>query len=266
MSDDKNVKTERPRVLVVDEYSNFFGGLNDTLKEELRKVSGVPNATYLVNDGKVFVFDKLVHLVKERQKDQPDLPLADLARSLIAEATVSAKDAVEAWGVVPVPYETEKVPTKDIGPLDTQETGFLIRHRPFNAQLPGEFRDESDVKTTCANILLGGIHPGSGNFTYRGQAMTLLEPLDLTLLPERPAIQEGPTPESWGYTALANVGFEAGFEPVSEVMFNRVKELEAGWRANIARAAKHAQAQSAEVWAQAVDLRLEALNDPSDEV
>ena len=109
-------------MLVVDEYSNFFGGLNETLKEELRKVSGVPNATYLVNDGKVFVFDKLVHPVKERQKDQPDLPLADLARSLIAEATVSAKDAVEAWGIVPVPYETEKVPAKDIGPLDTQVT------------------------------------------------------------------------------------------------------------------------------------------------
>lgn len=48
MSNDKNVKTERPRMLVVDEYSNFFGGLNDTLKEELRNVSGVPNATYLL--------------------------------------------------------------------------------------------------------------------------------------------------------------------------------------------------------------------------
>ncbi|KIU54546.1 hypothetical protein QV12_00385 [Pseudomonas putida] len=266
MSDDKHVKTEPPRMLFVDEYSNFLGGLNDTLKEELRKVSGVPNATYLVNDGKVFVFDKLVHLVKEREMDQPDLPLADLARSLIVEATVSAKDAVGAWGVVPVAYETEKVPSKDIGPLDTQGSTFLIRHRPFNARLPGAFRDESDVKTAFANILLGGIHPGDGDFTYRGQAMTLLDPLDLTLLPARPAIQEGPTPESWVYTALANVGFEAGFEPVSEVMFNRVKELEAGWRASIASASKHAQARSAEVWAQAVDLRLDALNDPSDEV
>nr|WP_238841817.1 MULTISPECIES: hypothetical protein [Pseudomonas] len=142
----------------------------------------------------------------------------------------------------------------------------MIRHRPFNAQLPGEFRDESDVQTAFANILVGGIHPGSGDFTYRGQALTLLEPLDLTLLPARPAMQKGSAHESWVYTALANVGFEAGFEPVSEVMFNRVKELEAGWRANIAHAAKHAQARSAEVWAQAVNLRLEVLNDPSDEV
>lgn len=51
MSEDNSVKTARPRVLVVDEYSSFFGGLNDRLKEELRAIEGVPNAAYLVMDG-----------------------------------------------------------------------------------------------------------------------------------------------------------------------------------------------------------------------
>jgi hypothetical protein len=70
----------------LDEFAYYFGCHNDSLKEVLRKIDGVPNVTYLVKDGHVFVFDKLVQLVEEHRNVQPDLPLADLARSLIAEA------------------------------------------------------------------------------------------------------------------------------------------------------------------------------------
>ncbi|MDS9917751.1 hypothetical protein RMI87_30055 [Pseudomonas aeruginosa] len=275
MSEDYSVKTARPRVLVVDEYSSFFGGQNDRLKEELRAIDGVPNAAYLVKDGGVFVFDKLVQLVKERQKEQPHAQLQEMARSLtveelalglIAEATVSAKEAVEAWGVIPVPYETESVPVKDLATLEKRTHSLLVLHRPFSARLPGEFQDEGDVHAAFANLLMGGILLGSGDFTYRGQPMTLRDPLDLALLPPRPAIQEATEPTGWVYTALGNVEFEAGFEPVSEVMFNAVKETEAKWRGDIAHAAKHAQERAAEVWAQAAGLSLETLNDPTDDV
>lgn len=275
MSEDYSVNTARPRVLVVDEYSSFFGGLNDRLKEELRAIEGVPNAAYLVMDGGVFVFDKLVQLVKEHQKEQPHAELQEMARSLtveelalssIAEATVSAKEAVGAWGVIPVPYETEKVPVKDVATLEKRANSLLILHRPFNARLPGDYHVEGDVKAAFATLLVGGVLPGSGDFTYRGQPMTLRDPLDLALLPVRPAIQEATEPAGWVYTALGNVEFEAGFEPVSEVMFNAVKETEVKWRGDIANAAKHAQERAAEVWAQAAGLRLETLNDPTDEV
>lgn len=275
MSEDNNVNTARPRVLVVDEYSSFFGGQSDRLKEELRAIEGVPNAAYLVMDGGVFVFDKLVQLVKERQKEQPHAELQEMARSLtveelalssIAEATVSAKEAVEAWGVVPVPYQTETLAAMDTATLEARATGRLILHRPFNARLPGEFQDEGDVQAAFAKLLVGGILPGNGDFTYRGQPMTLRDPLDLALLPARPAIQDATEPAGWVYTALGNVEFEAGFEPVSEMMFNAVKETEAKWRGDIARAAKYAQGKAADVWAMAANLHLEALNDPSDEV
>ncbi|EKF7416789.1 TPA: hypothetical protein ACNVX4_006299 [Pseudomonas aeruginosa] len=275
MSEDYSVNTARPRVLVVDEYSSFFGGLNDRLKEELRAIEGVPNAAYLVMDGGVFVFDKLVQLVKEHQKEQPYAELQEMARSLtveelalssIAEATVSAKEAVGAWGVIPVPYETEKVPVKDVATLEKRANNLLILHRPFNARLPGVYQDEGDVKAAFANLLVGGILLGSGDFTYRGQPMTLRDPLDLALLPPRPTIQEATQPIGWVYTALGNVEFEAGFEPVSEVMFNAVKETEAKWRGDIAHASKHAQGKAADVWAMAANLHLEELNDPSDEV
>ncbi|HCF9660087.1 TPA: hypothetical protein NI776_001814 [Pseudomonas aeruginosa] len=275
MSNEITTKTERRRVLIVDEFSSYFGAQNDRLKEELRAIEGVPNAAYLVKDGGVFVFDKLVQLVKERQKEQPHAQLQEMARSLtveelalslIAEATVSAKEAVEAWGVVPVPYQTETLATMDTAALEARATGRIILHRPFNARLPGDYQDEGDVKAAFATLLVGGVLPGSGDFTYRGQPMTLRDPLDLALLPARPAILEATEPAGWVYTALGSVEFQAGFEPVSEVMFNAVRETEAKWRGDIANAAKHAQERAAEVWAQAAGLRLETLNDPTDEL
>jgi len=266
MSDGKHTKIEQPRVLFVDEMGSYFGGQNDHLKEALRVIDGVPNAKYLVRDGLVFVFDKLVQLVKERQSDQSDTPVAELACNLVDEATVSAKEAVEAWGVVPVPYEMITVAGRDIAPLETPANGLLVRHRPFNAHLPGSYQNEKDVQAAFANILVGGIQPGSGDFTYRGQPMTLCEPLDLTLLPARPVTREGLEPASWFYTELGSITYEPGFEPVSEVMFNRVKELEADWRDDIARAATHAQNRVEDMWAQTADLRIGTLNDPSDEV
>jgi len=266
MSDGKNTKIEQPRVLFVDEMGSYFGGQNDHLKESLREIDGVPNAKYLVRDGLVFVFDKLVQLVKERQSDQSDTPVAELACNLVDEATVSAKEAVEAWGVVPVPYEMKTVAGRDIAPLETPANSFLVRHRPFNAHLPGSYQNENDVQAAFANILVGGVQPGSGDFTYRGQQMTLCEPLDLTLLPARPVTREGLEPASWFYTELGSINYEPGFEPVSEVMFNRVKELETGWRDDIARAATHAQNRVEDMWAQTANLRIGTLNDPSDEV
>lgn len=72
-------------MVFLDEAGYYFGGHNDGLKEDLRKIDGVPNATYLVKeDGQVFVFDKLVQLVNEHRERQLDVPRADLARSLIA--------------------------------------------------------------------------------------------------------------------------------------------------------------------------------------
>lgn len=240
----------------LDEMGYYFGRQDDSLKEELRKIEGVPNATYVVKDGRVFVFEKLVQLVNKHREAQPDLPLADLARGLIEEATVSAKDAVETWGIVPEPYEL----------VEHSTSGLMIRHRPLNARLPGTFQSEVDVKRAFANLLLGGIQSGNGDFAYRDQPMTLRDPLDAALLPPRPAIQCVNEPENLGYTALGSVTYEPGFEPVSEALFDDVKEREAAWKNDSTRAARFTQANAAIIWAAASTLRLESLNDPTDEV
>lgn len=248
--------SQKTSFVVLDEMGYYLGRPDDDLREDLRVIDGVPNATYLVKAGQVFVFDKLVQLVNKHREAKPDLPLADLARSLIVEATVSAKEAVETWRIVPECFETAESPA----------SGLMIRHRPFDARLPGTFQSESDVKHAFANLLLGGVQSGDGDFAYKGQPMTLCDPLDTALLPVRPAIQSVNEPENLGYTALGSVTYESGFEPVSEALFDDVKEREASWKNDSTRAARFAQANAATIWAAASTLRLESLDDPTDEV
>jgi hypothetical protein len=198
------------------------------------------------------VFNKLVQLVEEHRTLQPELPLGDLARSLIAEATVSAKEAVEAWGVVPEPYEMAENPA----------SGLMIRHRP----LPETFQSKHGAQDAFASLLLGCIQSGNGDFAYRGQPMTLCDPLDTALLPPRPVIQRVEELESLGYTALGHVAYEPGFEPVCEALFDDAKEREAAWKNDSTRAARYAQEHVADIWARAMTLQLETLDDPTDEV
>jgi len=111
-----------------------------------------------------------------------------------------------------------------------------------------------------------GIHSGSGDFAYRGQPMTLCDPLDTSLLPPRPAIQCVREPEGLGYAALRSVSYESGFEPISETMFDDVKMREAAWKDDSIMAARYAQDHVAKIWMRAPTLLLETLDDPTDEV
>lgn len=245
-----------PKLMFIDEAGCLLGNKDDQLKEDLREIEGVPNATYLVKDGQVFVFDKLVLKVKEHSKLNPDVPLADLARNLVPFATVSAKEAVDQWGIIPAPYEMVENPAG----------GFSVRHRPFNARLPGVFQTKNDVQDAFARLLIGGIEAGNGDFTYKSQPMSLCAPLDLARLPPRPAIHREVGPAKDVYAVLANVGYEAGFAPLSEELFAHVKSLEESWKEDSARAVRYAQNRAAELWQQTGVLRLETLNGADDEV
>ncbi len=245
-----------PKVVLLDEAGYYFGSQDDSIKAELRNIEGVPNATYVVNEGKVFVFDKLVQLVNAQRKLNTDQPLADLALSLLVEASVCAKEAVESWGIVPEPYELAK----------TACDGWMIRHRPFNARLPDTYNSKSEVENAFASILLGCTQQGNGDFSYKGQPMTLCDSLDPALLPPRPVIRPTENPDRFVYTALGRVAYESGFEPVTELLFNQVKELESSWKNDSASAVRYAQAHVADLWARASTLGLELLDEPYSEV
>ncbi|HHQ4642255.1 TPA: hypothetical protein ACSP3W_000499 [Aeromonas veronii] len=244
-----NKTTSQPPAMILDEFGYYFGH-GDGLKDSLRQIEGIPDVAYLVKEGKVFVFDKLERLVSAQLKLNPDLPIEDLARGLVDEATVSAVDAVKIWGVVPEPYEV---------------SGLMIRHRHFNAMLPGCWQNLDDLQSVLAKILLGEIHAGVGEFTYRGQPMTLCASFDPSLLPPRPVILQAKEPESF-YSSLDGVLYEPGFEPISESLFNDVKSRELSWKNDCAKTISYTRQHAEQVWALVAKLGLDSLNDQTDEV
>jgi hypothetical protein len=242
--------------IIFDEFATYFADGDTYLKEQLRNIVGIPNATYQVIDGKVFIFDKLVKLVKKQQALEPSLPLSELAYSSLLEATVTANEAVTDWNIIPVPYE--------LAPYSLN--GFMIRHKPFNAMLPIVFKTEKDAQEVLAKLILESVPFDNGEFNYRGQALSLCEPLNLSDLPSRPDIQIDYPSEVHYFSSFNGLNYEVGFDPVPEALFNEIKALETSWKLDLESVEQYVQEHAADVWALTHMLNLEALDDPTDQV
>lgn len=240
--------------ILIDEAAAIFNSADDHLKEELRALEFVPDATYQVVQDRVFVFDKLVDQVK-RARSGSDMDLPALARSLVSAATVTAREAVEA-GIVPAPYELNQL----------AGGGYVIRHRRFNATIPIELADRDMAHDALARLLLGGVLEGTGEFTFGGQAMTLCEPLSVASLPPCPELPPPRQGVSTGYSALGFKAFVDGLAPLPRATFEQVKALEATWRASSELAAVSAERGAGQAWARLAAMELVLLHAYTGEV
>lgn len=249
-----------PVFFIEDEFSYYKTQLmkpnDDILKVRLRKIEGIPNAVYQVINDEVFVFDKLVASLSPLEQELCESFFADTARSLVPSAMVTAAEAVRTWGIVPEPYEV----------VDLPEHGLIIRHTPFNARLPGAFANMDQVHQVLANVLLGGVQAGEGDFIYRGQPMILLEPLDPSLLPPRPTLKAGLHLISAGRSMLGERSFVLGFEPVDKALFKQLKRLDSSWYSDVVSIAPYVNDRVQQLWAMSSDCRLDTLNDSTDTV
>lgn len=250
-----------PFPVVLDEFGYYFTGTNDNLKEELREVHGIPNARFMVENDRVFVFDKLVSLISEKRRGTGDvllaqISLADMALELLPKAYLSADEAVRDWNVVPEPYEMQVLPTG----------GYMIFHRPFNARLAETFETKQDVQAVFVHLLMGGVHEGAGDFVYRGQPLVLCQSFDPLILPFSPEISGGLAPAHWSWRALKDATYIPGFEPVSMERFATIAVLEDAWKNASTRAQSHADTRMADLWSRTSELHLDTLNDACDEV
>jgi len=233
--------TQTPANIIVDEAGYYFG---DGLQEVLRQIDGIPNATYVVKDNGVFVFDKLVHLVRDRRKAGSGQPVDELARELVAKAIVSAKEAVDVWGIDPYPYRVDVM---------------TIWHHSFNAELPVVFESKKDLHDALASLLVGGVIPGRGDFMYRNQPMLLRDYMGVKRLPPRPVIHCNEA-FSLDDAVLRGMEYKSGFTPISPVLFDKVNELEMAWVSDSQQAIRHAKKHAASLWARASEFGLEALS------
>jgi len=192
---------------------------DDELREQLRLIDGVHAVSYQVRGEKVFVFEKLVQLVKQNGHN-----LAS-AISLISQATIPATEVVEEWSIFPQPYY--RAP-------DDSGQGQVICHYFFNACLPRKYADSGSCIKDAAGLLLGYHVDGKGDFVYRGQSMVLREPFSLDCLPAQPDWVVPPGECTAVYTHLWNTDFVSGFAPVTKSLFAGVKLAEWEWNHAIA--------------------------------
>lgn len=155
------------RFFCLDEFHNFHMS-DDVLRERLRSIDGIPAVSYQVNGENVFVFEKLVQLVKQNGHN------LESALALVPKATMTAAEAIEAWSVFPEPYSRE---------TNTIDHSQAIYHPYLNAYLPRKYPDRESCNADAARLLLGNPVEGEGDFVYRGQSMVLRQPFTPTVFP-----------------------------------------------------------------------------------
>lgn len=108
--------------IVTDELHLMFNdlGIKDNLRKILRAIDGIPSVQYLVKDGKVFVFEKLVSLMVSEKSTEPQKAL-----ELLAQAYITPMQAVTDWKIVPYPFEA-------IG----NGNYWVLHHTKFDAVIP----------------------------------------------------------------------------------------------------------------------------------
>lgn len=218
--------------VIIDEAGYYFGdNNNDPLREELREIDGVPNAAYVVDDNRVFVFAKLVSLVNEKLAS---LPLEGDQRkqailSLVPEAWVTPHSAVSDWGVVPEPYKVEN-----------EDGRFYIRHSAFNAQIPTFFESREALNKALSLILIGGVvDGGAADFSYQGQPFKLIAPFCPSSLPSLPDFGADLGAQDPADLLDPAPLFIDGFPPLTQEKYIQICGLKESWERTTNAAIAH---------------------------
>lgn len=211
----------------------------DNLTQQLLQIPGVPNTTYRVDGGRVFVFAALEQQVEEMLIANPSAAISEVALLALPSAWVCARDAVEQFNIMPVPYKRNEI-----------EGRLAIVHEPFNAVLPPRFDTEGDRDAALAQLLSGEVLAGSGEFEFRGQPMTLLEPLDLNSLPPAPKVNiaESEIKVSTDHTCLRNVDYIPGFALLDFQTFAAIRTTEITWASTNAYVVEQVYKKATLVW------------------
>lgn len=255
-----NEDAKRTPQFICDEFGYYLGTTDDPLKETLRGIKGIPDATYVVRGEKVFVFDKLVGLTKERLRNTDAETISEIALLSIEDCYVSAEEAVKRWNVTPVEHKVEYGEDHQGRPVAK------ILHTELNAWLPGEFRSKEEVMSALSVRLLGGKIPGEGTFTYKGQAMTPRNPEDFERTPEKPKGFPSGGLSAQGCSILKLEGYHPGLDLLSQTLFNELTLLQSEYDHVRTQIENLIKVGREEILSMTPKLRIELLNDPDNEV
>ena len=189
------------------------------LKRKIRSFGIVPNATYFVENGRVFLFDTLMKAVRPLAKGRSAVELRAVVSRMLPSAWLTPIEAVRDWGVVPVPYT-----------LVEMEGAMFIKHVPFDAVIPQLFT-VTHGQEALSQLLVGHVIAGDGDFSFQGQSFLSQQRFDAAQFPAPPKIDVTGLPKVpplFG-NPLAGVHYEPGFDLLTEEAFNIISALEAEW-------------------------------------
>ena len=243
----------QPFPAVLDPFHPFLAA--DTLSDALRSVPDVPDAQYLARDGKVFVFS-LLHDLVDAQGRGPDGQIdPKLVARLIPQAWVDPEHAVNSFGVAP-----------SNSALVELEGAVAILHKPFDALLPVRYASKAEGNQALAKLLVGEVIEGKGDFSYRGQPMTLRHPFSVSALPASPHLDAAPQMEAMPASPKVIVPYQPQFTAITRETYAALVEAHDRWVDSVARAHEHARTGSAHLWRHAKAVEVAQLNNPTDAV
>ncbi|WP_445496841.1 hypothetical protein [Photorhabdus sp. SF281] len=209
--------------IVHDELGSTFGYAKDSLRKILRSVEGIPAVQYLVKDGKVFVFEKLVALMSQEKSTDPLKAL-----ELLEQAYVSPMQAVADWKIVPYPFE--------VNSNDNGNCGWL-HHTKFDAVIPKKFDTLAQLQEAMADLLIGrSITPDAlelmdpNLFYFEKQVYKSI--VSLADLPTDP-LEEWDDMTTDSVEMLAVDQYHPGHPLLTEIVFKGIREVSGKWQGKL---------------------------------
>ncbi|MEX9785665.1 hypothetical protein [Providencia manganoxydans] len=209
--------------IMTDELHLMFNdqARKDNLRKMLRAIDGIPSVQYLVKNGQVFVFEKLVSLMSSETSPEPQKAMA-----LLEQAYVTPMQAVTDWKIVPYPFEV-------IG----NGNYWVLHHTKFDAVIPKKFDALTQLHEAMADLLLGrSITPDASElmepnlFYFEKQVYKSI--VRLADLPADPlADWDDMTADS--IEMLAVEQYLPGHPLLTEIVFTGIKEVTGKWQGKL---------------------------------
>lgn len=211
--------------MIVDEYQHLFSDSEskDRLRQMLCSTEGIPNVQYLVKNGKVFVFEKLVSLMQNEKSNEPEK-----ARELLPLAWLTPMQAVMDWEVVPYPFEVHGT---------SNSNSWHLYHPKLDAIIPKKFDTWDQVNEALVILLLGYSVPpdptelmSNNLFYYEQQAFKSLT--DLDVIPADPLAQWDDMTD--GINEILPVSqYRPGHPLLTEMIFSEIGSISDQWKGKL---------------------------------
>jgi hypothetical protein len=227
--------------VMIDEFCRVTQGHG--LIKQIRSLPAIPNATYLVKNGRVFVFDFLVQRVTNERIDPTMQP--DLVAKLVDECWVQPLEAIQRWRIKPGSYS-----------IVSSGEVYVIVHCAFDASIPVTFSSELEAQEAMAQLLLGRTIACEGQFSYEHQGLvSRVQPP----LPEKPAFELDQGAPVTAYSWFDVDGYEPGFALVDADRYAQFGELMVQWSKDNDRLTQIAQDNLTLIWPRLLALSIVTL-------